>query len=300
MKLKDLAIAQTSARGIKEPDVKWFRQHGVFRNEYIERNEKGELVISGNRNHVVLTNVDDLPYPFHLKYWNLTIEDSLFEDLQTQNLPPEAQYINFERCSAMRVLPDLSKLNELQSLQIVRCRAFEKFSALPENIGSLICIDTGLTNLQGINIKHSLAHNLHLERNNNFETFEGSGLTETNTMTIYGSKSLKSLDGAPNVAFQLTLGGLPNLSFSNIHRQFPGARTISFDTYNSQKWKYRGPLLSLLNLKNLIELKFKEDAFSNKDFFKALTIINKHLKTRDIVEAMDELMEAGLKEYAKL
>lgn len=299
MKLKDLVGKSNSS--VKWPDDhRWFRDHGVLQNTWIERNDANELVINGNRNHVTLTNVDDLPYPFHLKYRNLTIEDSPFVALNADHLPPETEYLNFSRCEAMHTLPDLSKLKHLNSLQIYKCYAFDTFTQLPDNTERLAIIDTGVKNLKGIDIEIGMLIDLHIEKNIEFETFVDSGLKEVNTMTIYGSKALKSLEDAPKVAYGLTLGGLPNLSFANIHKQFPGARTINFESFGAQKWKYRGPILGLLKMDGLIEIRMDEKSFANKDFYHTLTIINKHMKNKDIVEAMDELMASGLKDYAKL
>jgi hypothetical protein len=62
--------------------------------------------------------------------------------------------------------------------------------------------------------------------------------------------------------------------------------------------KIHGGLMSFLTLPKLQSVtanRFLED----ERLFKALEIVNKHLEHRDVPECMDELMEAGLKEYAK-
>jgi hypothetical protein len=57
--------------------------------------------------------------------------------------------------------------------------------------------------------------------------------------------------------------------------------------------------LRFFKAKNLKYLE-ASDAGKENEIGKALAIVQKHLKEKDIAECMDELIEAGLKEYAKL
>jgi hypothetical protein len=296
MKLKDLAVATRSARD-QDERVVWFRNHGVFRKDYIEKNEKGELFITGNHNEVTLTNIDELPYPFHLQYRTLQIEDSSFISLDEKNLPPETEYLHFKRCDKMVKLMNISHLERLSHLQFEKC-AIEELSKFPAGVDSLYIDDTNLKSFSGIGINSIDRITLH--RNNALSSLENSGIQETRTIEICGSKSLDSLAGLPKVNVRLTIASLPKLSFAGIHKQLASVKAITFGKFGSRKWDYTGPLLGLLQVKDLMTLTFSETEFSNKDFFNALTIINKHLKTKNIAEAMDELMEVGLKEYAKL
>jgi hypothetical protein len=62
--------------------------------------------------------------------------------------------------------------------------------------------------------------------------------------------------------------------------------------------KIHGGLMSFFTLPKLRSVtanRFLED----EKLFKAIEIVNKHLEHRDVPECMDELMEAGLKQYAK-
>lgn len=60
-------------------------------------------------------------------------------------------------------------------------------------------------------------------------------------------------------------------------------------------------LLSMFKMPNLHGLELKDLDGANEELMKALEIVNKHLEgERDLTECMDELIEAGLKKYAKL
>jgi hypothetical protein len=117
---------------------------------------------------------------------------------------------------------------------------------------------------------------------------------------IFATMLVENMLSAPNArgielrhCYVKSLAGIEKLS--NLKRLF---------------WTYSGSdapfgVLGLLKLPNLIEIKFTfqmdpNDIREGEEAQVALEIVNKHLKDKNVAECMDELIEAGLKEYAKL
>ena len=84
-----------------------------------------------------------------------------------------------------------------------------------------------------------------------------------------------------------------NLSYTNVHKHIKGARGV-FIANN-----YVGPLLGFLMIPNLQEV--KRYISSDADLNHALEILNTHLAgERDLIDCQQELIEAGLKQYANI
>jgi hypothetical protein len=110
-------------------------------------------------------------------------------------------------------------------------------------------------------------------------------------VTVSGNEQLSSLEGAPQqIGGKLYLQALPNLkSLQNIHKsikQINGVIDLTGTPIQSN-------VLGLLMIKKLPSVKM-----DNK---KVMEIINKHLAAdRDIHQCQEELLEAGLANFARL
>lgn len=122
---------------------------------------------------------------------------------------------------------------------------------------------------------------------------------------VKGSPSFTSLEGIPKIikgSVSLVSNKFDSISYSGIHhlvKQVTGYFNINAN--------YRGPLLGFLLIEDLNELNHNSySGFSFQpepsDCIKASVIISKHLKTedRDILECQEELLNNGLKDFAKL
>jgi hypothetical protein len=106
---------------------------------------------------------------------------------------------------------------------------------------------------------------------------------------------VSSLEGIPCIIG----GGLcsflhfPKLNLSNINKHIDYIQELSLH------YKYKGPLLSILRLKNINRI---QPTISNQfELNHAIEIINKHLRNeKDILECQEELITNGLRQYAKL
>jgi hypothetical protein len=86
-------------------------------------------------------------------------------------------------------------------------------------------------------------------------------------------------------------------SFKGINEALPDLDVIHFGV-NMQRLKPDVGMLNLLkskSLRHIVTLGRHSDEFVN-----VVGIINKHLKSKDIADCMDELIEAGLKDWAKM
>lgn len=109
---------------------------------------------------------------------------------------------------------------------------------------------------------------------------------------------------------KLTISGSGIKTFSNIHNIIKECGEIAITTNVTPK----GGLLGFLKIRNLRkvevdtvsmhQIKRKKDESEWGKFDEALTIINMYLKKwhadRDLLACQDELMDAGLEEYARL
>ncbi len=86
------------------------------------------------------------------------------------------------------------------------------------------------------------------------------------------------------------------LNFSNVHRYFKRVKGVF-----AINPKYVGPMLGFLMIRDLPKLYETELDDKNNQPVKAIKIINEHLKgDRDVLACQEELIIAGLKEFAKL
>jgi hypothetical protein len=106
-------------------------------------------------------------------------------------------------------------------------------------------------------------------------------------LTSLAGLNIKSVDGA--IDFSLLL----NLKLSNIHKHI---KSLNGELVIPQH--YKGPLLGVLNIANLKRVTVHTSGKEQP----ALDIINDYIQSgnKDIIACQEELIEAGLKDYAKL
>jgi hypothetical protein len=112
---------------------------------------------------------------------------------------------------------------------------------------------------------------------------------------FYGNadNNIKSLSGLSiDIDGEFYASDFTNLSLSRIDKYIKSAKGIVISETN------KGPVLSLLKIKNLISVK----TFSlDKEIQQVIEILNHYLTTsKDILSCQDELIDNGLSEYAKL
>ena len=103
-------------------------------------------------------------------------------------------------------------------------------------------------------------------------------------------EGLTSLEHFPRrISGPINTYRLPNLSLSKANKHIE---------YLGGEWdidsNYVGPILSLILIKGL------EEVNMGPKHVKLTDIINKHLKEKDVMECQEELIQAKLKEYARL
>lgn len=114
--------------------------------------------------------------------------------------------------------------------------------------------------------------------------------------------TLPNVNSLPRQTTELYLGGAHKLvigSLSNLKDRLPNLESLNVRTLGLQ---LHGGVLGLLKHPKLKEIQFFSGMtpdHANKSL-QALHIVAKHMKSKDVTECMDELMEAGLKEFAKL
>jgi hypothetical protein len=101
---------------------------------------------------------------------------------------------------------------------------------------------------------------------------------------------------APTVALEFKAAGCVK-TFKGINEALPDLESIHFGV-NMQPIKPDVGMLNLLknkSLRHIVTLGIHSDEFT-----KVVSIVNKHLKSKDVADCMDELIEAGLKDWAKM
>jgi hypothetical protein len=134
-----------------------------------------------------------------------------------------------------------------------------------------------------------------------FPEILNSGNDTEHVLQFYGIyKKITSLEGITKILNgDVLMGGIENLSYSKCNKyinQIDGNLVINGG--------YEGPLLSMLNIKNLNIIWYSQSLAHISNSVKlrnACQIINKHLSLdKDILECQEELIANGLKEHAKL
>jgi hypothetical protein len=134
-----------------------------------------------------------------------------------------------------------------------------------------------------------------------FPEILNSGNDTEHVLQFYGIyKKITSLEGITKILNgDVLMGGIENLSYSKCNKyinQIDGNLVINGG--------YEGPLLSMLNIKNLNIIWYSQSLAHISNSVKlrnACQIINKHLSSdKDILECQEELIANGLKEHAKL
>jgi hypothetical protein len=105
-------------------------------------------------------------------------------------------------------------------------------------------------------------------------------------------RGITNLEHIPENIESLALHKMTIEDLSGLHKKIPKIKVISF----WDKTVVKHSILSLLKFDDLYI------SYHNIDpsFAKALEIVQKHQANKSIPDCMDELIEAGLKEYAKL
>ena len=119
-------------------------------------------------------------------------------------------------------------------------------------------------------------------------------LRKANSLDFFNK--LTSLEGiTPIVEGNVDLSKVPNLSYHNAHNYLH-----SIDGVLNISGKYEGPLLSVLMIKKLTSV-ISKNAWPLGKLEMACEIISKHLQSDgDILECQEELIDAGLQQYARL
>lgn len=170
--------------------------------------------------------------------------------------------------------------------------------------GNFSCDDKNLTSLEG---SPGIVYGNFYCYYNNFSSLEGGPLGTVDFICY--SSHLKSLKGAPHQVrnFDVEDNELTSLdhapkkvdgdfncrrnkltSLHNIHKQISSIGGIFSAEYNPIK----SDILGLLKIKNLICIHLDDDKIDG--------IINKYLPEGDLIACQQELIEAGLEEYAQL
>lgn len=162
-----------------------------------------------------------------------------------------------------------------------------KFNKVSENF---VCSNLRLTSLR--NSPRSVGRNFSVQLNL-LTSLEGGPEKVGGTFSI-NENPVTSLEYAPREMDSLMLRRTKISSLKNIHKQI---REIHWDIYLENKPMTN--ILGLMLVKGLQEVIL--DTHTNTKTDKAVKILNKHLVVgRDIHACQEEMLEAGLSEYAKL
>lgn len=108
---------------------------------------------------------------------------------------------------------------------------------------------------------------------------------------------LKTLEGCPEFLDGIVdLSNGSNLTLSGIHKHIKRIQTGLYVPF-----EYKGPLLSVLKIKELEWVGTLSSEDSAPELFKATELISNHLQRgRNILNCQEDLIDYGLEEYAQL
>jgi len=185
-----------------------------------------------------------------------------------------------------------SKINTLEgcptkvggTFNISYCKNLKSLKFCPEEVGSF---NAGLV-INSFEHFPKVTHHLRM-RDWQVTYIEKLPTMLTGDLTLTGFRRLKSLEGCPT-----TIGGIFDISdcwslesFNHCPKQINGQLTAS-----NAGWGVKN-VLQFLRIKGVTQI-------SMADKPEVAKILNKYVKSRDVMSAQEELIEAGLEEYAKL
>jgi hypothetical protein len=268
MKLQDIlqeALDETN------PAVVWFRQY-ITSKTTLSIKKDGKLYYRGPGFSV--QDFDDWPYAIEFSKNDsyLWISQGRCKTIDVDKLPKNVQRISFGM-SDFDELPDLSSLN-VASLSLYSLHKLHKLPKIQSKIDSITLRDLPLVT-----------------------SVADAEIDDAVVMRVENVK-LSSYDGFPKTITRLYLGNTGVNSITELAKNVNRLNTLILvgDT------EFSG-LLSALKIPGLTHFSFEGTRDSSKlseKLQKAVEIVHRHLQTKDIAECMDELIEAGLKEYAKL
>ena len=172
---------------------------------------------------------------------------------------------------------DLTRLPELYPGYTPGCHLDGNFNC--QSCTSLLSLEGGPQSVGGDFICYKCT---------SLTSLEGGPQSVGGWFSCGGCTSLLSLEGGPQ-----SVGGDFSCSGCTSLLSLEGApQSIGNEFYFHGCISLRKPILSIFKIKNLQRI-----IIDNKQVEK---IVNKHLSSKDILECQEELIENGLKEYAKL
>jgi hypothetical protein len=145
-----------------------------------------------------------------------------------------------------------------------------------------------LTSLEGA---PSSTHDFLCFSCNSLTSLKGAPTNSTHKFDCSFCNDLSSLEGAPSSTHNFDCSYCSSLtSLKGIGKDY---LTVINEIFYGDKSGIKSNILGLLKVKNLKVLSITDDK-------KLEEIINRHLKTKNILECQEELIENGYKEFAKL
>lgn len=178
---------------------------------------------------------------------------------------------------------------------LFKCDKLKSFDYFPKEIKGLTSFsEMKISSFKGLS-DTKFGTDLDITKFDNITSLEGlpEDMSETR-LEFRFLDNLKSLKGIPKKVKSLLIGieDLPSLDY------LPESAVYLNLMYLAKVTNY----LKILTVKNLnrvnILLRNSPDGVDNST--KLTDIINKHIKTGDVIECQEELIEAGLKQYARM
>jgi hypothetical protein len=188
------------------------------------------------------------------------------------------------------------------SLDCGNCYDLISLEGCPKEVNDLLIFSTGIKNLEG-GPEEVLGY-LHIGTCKNLENFKG-GPKRVGTVYASDNPSITSLEGFPeHVEHNVDLQGCDNLTTTKGIKYVGGylniARSEKLQKFEDITHVDGVIVMWAANIKNLLyvfKIKGLKRIIHSSD--KVTEIVNNHLKTRDVIGCQDELIEAGLEEYAR-
>jgi hypothetical protein len=225
-------------------------------------------------------NVKEVPFKLNARGHDVSFLDLDIPNFEKFVMPTSAGSVSIEHCT----LDDLNGLENLMATDHESRR----------NVLKLLIEETSITDGTGL---PDIVDRLIIRKCASLKNLSGGKLHKVfDELSISECAQFNSIDGLPAELYHLGFDTLPQLtSLSGIGKIVKKCHVIWFGGHVP----IQSGAISLMKIgaEKIIYDQLKGPDTQN--FKKALDIITKHLPNNDIAEAMDELMEAGLKDFAK-
>jgi len=204
-----------------------------------------------------------------------------------------AARVKFSKLITIFKKPLPVQFGEVTIYNVAGCRGFVNLSQLNvDRVDTLTVSDNDIVNFENCPSVREL------EAQYSYKLVSLKGIhPDVENLSLFASKALTAIDASMPKLRSLRAPATGLETLHDIHINCPNLLTLQINACD-----IKSNVLGILKLKHLETLIFQTNGNSSNfanDGERALAIVKKFLKNRDLLACQEELLEAGLKQFAK-